>query len=80
MGVLIKVQAPTINALPTMALLRPPLGVPGAGVTWVNKSQFKALTPLNNKMARIQAKANNPSAMAANDKVKPMRLLSKRLR
>jgi hypothetical protein len=46
MGVDTRVVTPMIIRLPTMALRKPPPSLPGAGVSWVKKSQPSAEKPL----------------------------------
>jgi len=79
-GVLIKVQLPTIIKLPTMALSKPPPSEPGAGVLCVNMPTFKDEKPLNIKMLKIHNKKTKPKAMADMDKKRPTVLLILRLR
>jgi hypothetical protein len=77
--VLNNVQDTTIIKLPTMALAKPPPGVPGAGVLCVNKSKFKAEKPLNIKIAKIQSKKTKPMTMADIESTKPKKLARLRL-
>jgi hypothetical protein len=79
MGVLNKLHDKTIIKLPTMALAKPPPGVPGAGVLWVNRLKLKAEKPLNIKMAKIHSKKIKPMAMADMESTKPIKLARLRL-
>ena len=63
-GVLIKVQLPTINKLPVMAFNKPPPAVPGAGVLEVNIAKLTDENPLINKTLSIHNKKNIPILIA----------------
>ena len=65
-GVATSVATPTISALPTIALARPPAD-PGGGVVDRNSDGEMAPTPLAKSTTRIQIRNVMPNAIAASD-------------
>src|SRR3569832_2385934 len=61
-----------------LALRKPPPSEPGAGVSWVNMSQFKAAKPFENSVHKIHNSAISPRLIATMDSVMPMRLIQMR--
>src|SRR3569832_1942859 len=70
-GVEISMEKSRIRPLPTMALRKPPPSEPGAGVSWVNMSQFKAAKPFENNIHKIHNSAISPRLIATMDSVMP---------
>ena len=79
-GVLTRVDKPTIIRLPTIALRRPPPSLPGAGVSPENIVVDSAPKPLASRVQRIQARTARPIAIASTDSAMPTRCASRRLR
>src|SRR5574340_795341 len=77
-GVAISMENNRIRPLPTMALRKPPPSEPGAGVSWVNMSQFRAAKPFENSVHKIHSSAISPRLIAAMDSVMPIRLIQMR--
>src|SRR3569623_3630212 len=77
-GVEISMEKSRIRPLPTMALRKPPPSEPGAGVSWVNISQFKAAKPFEKSVHKIHNSAISPRLIATMDILMPMRLIQMR--
>src|SRR5512139_1753945 len=77
-GVAISMENNRMRPLPTMALRRPPPSDPGAGVSWVNRSQLSAAKPLENSVHKIHSSAASPRLIASMERVMPTRLIQMR--
>ena len=72
-GAVIAVVATTIMIVPTIAFIRPPPSLPGAGVVSVKIAQSIAPMPLTARVYKIQSRKKMPDTIAETDRNMPSR-------